>query len=79
MLFRSQFTADLGPLDFNDNVRWHDLQGTEHARPVIDRDFVVATVAPPTKMEAAAAEAAATGAAPAKGGTRAPGKSAAKK
>ena len=74
-----QFTANLGPLDFNDNVRWHDLQGTEHARPVIDRDFVVATVAPPTKMEAAAAEAAATGAAPAKGGTRAPGKSAAKK
>ena len=25
-----QFTADLGPLDFNDNVRWHDLKGTEN-------------------------------------------------
>jgi len=22
-----QFTADLGPLDFNDNVRWHEPQG----------------------------------------------------
>ena len=43
-----QFTADLGPLDFNDNVRWHDLKGTEGARPVIARDFVVATVVPPT-------------------------------
>lgn len=72
-----QFTADLGLLDFNDNVRWHDLKGTEHSRPAIDRDFVVATVAPPTKIEVAAAEAAATGApakAPAKGGTRAPGR-----
>ena len=73
-----QFTADLSLLDFNDNVRWHDLHGTDHSRPAIDRDFVVATVAPPTKIEAAAAEAAATGAAPAqappKGGTRAPGK-----
>src|ERR1700733_10202628 len=45
-----QFTADLADLDFNDAVRWHDLKGTEHARPVIaGRDFVVATVAPPTK------------------------------
>lgn len=46
-----QFTADMANLDFNDNVRWHDLKGTENTRPVIDRDFVVATVAPPTKME----------------------------
>jgi large subunit ribosomal protein L25 len=46
-----RFEADLGELDFNDNVRWHDLKGTEGARPAIaDRDFVVATVAPPTKM-----------------------------
>ena len=74
-----QFVADLSAKDFNDNVRWHDLQGTESSTPVIARDFVVATVAPPTKQEAAAAEAAATGAAPAKGGTRAPGKAAAKK
>lgn len=62
-----QFVADLSSKDFNDNVRWHDLKGTEGARPVAASDFVVATVAPPTKQEAAAAEAAATGAAPAKG------------
>lgn len=63
------FEADLGPLDINDNVRWHDLTGTEGIRPVIaDRDFVVATVAPPTKMaEPAEAAAAAASAAPAKG------------
>jgi large subunit ribosomal protein L25 len=53
-----RFNADLGGLDFNDNVRWHDLQGTEGARPVItDRDFVIATVAPPTKMAEVAVEA----------------------
>jgi large subunit ribosomal protein L25 len=72
-----QFSADLGPLDFNDNVRWHDLRGTENARPVIARDFVVATVVPPTKIEVAAAEATAVGGAapakaPAKGGSKAP-------
>jgi len=82
-----QFSANLADLDFNDNVRWHDLKGTEHARPAItDRDFVVATVAPPTKAlevaaepgaaaaaapGAAAAPAAAAAAAPA-GGARAP-------
>lgn len=44
------FEADLSALDINDNVRWHDLKGTEGIRPVIaGRDFVVATVAPPTK------------------------------
>jgi large subunit ribosomal protein L25 len=78
-----QFTADLGPLDFNDNVRWHDLKGTENVKPVIDRDFVVATVVPPTKIEvvaeAGAAGAPSAAAAPAKGGTRAPGKAPAKK
>ncbi len=73
-----QFTADLGPLDFNDNVRWHDLKGTENVKSVIDRDFVVATVVPPTKVEvvaeAAVAGAPSAPAAPAKGGTRPPGK-----
>ncbi len=54
-----QFTADLSGLDFNDNVRWHDLRGTENIRPVItDRDFVVATVAPPLKIVETTAEAA---------------------
>jgi large subunit ribosomal protein L25 len=77
-----QFTADLGPLDFNDNVRWHDLKGTENVKAVIDRDFVVATVVPPTKIEVvaeagagpAAAAAPAKGAAPAKAAAKAPAK-----
>jgi large subunit ribosomal protein L25 len=60
-----QFTADLADLDFNDAVRWEDLKGTENTRPVIARNFVIATVAPPTKMTDAVAEAAAPGAAPA--------------
>jgi large subunit ribosomal protein L25 len=78
-----QFTADLANLDFNDAVRWEDLKGTENTRAVIARNFVVATVAPPTKMTevtaeataaataaptAAAAPAAAARAAPAAGG-----------
>ncbi len=75
-----QFTADLGGLDFNDNVRWHDLRGTEGTRPVItDRDFVVATVAPPTKITEAAAEpgaALAAAAAPAAAAKAAPAKAA---
>ena len=51
------FDADLAELDINDNIRWHDLKGTEGIRPVIiDRDFVIATVAPPTKIVEAAAE-----------------------
>lgn len=51
------FEADLGALNINDNVRWSDLKHTEGTRPVIaDRDFVIATVAPPTKMAEAAAE-----------------------
>lgn len=53
-----QFIADMTGLDFNDNVRWHDLKGTEGMRPVItDRDFVVATVAPPTRVSEVTAEA----------------------
>ena len=68
------FTADLGALDINDNVRFSDLVGTENVAPVITgRDFVIATVAAPTKgPEAPAAEAGAA-AAPAKG-TKAPPK-----
>ena len=61
------FEADLGGLDINDNVRWSDLRGTEGVRSTIDRDFVIATVAPPTKMAEPTAEttAAAATAAPA--------------
>ena len=73
------FSADLGALDINDNVRFSDLVGTENVAPVITgRDFVIATVAAPTKgPEAPAAEAGAA-AAPAKG-SKAPAKPAAKK
>jgi large subunit ribosomal protein L25 len=61
----SHFDADLAPLDINGNIRWSDLQGTEGIRPVIiDRDFVIATVAPPTKIAEPTAETAAVAGAP---------------
>jgi large subunit ribosomal protein L25 len=72
------FEADLGALDISDNIRWHDLKGTGECRPTIaERDFVVATVAPPTRSAETAepAAAAAAPAAPAKG--KAPAKAAA--
>jgi large subunit ribosomal protein L25 len=76
----SFFEADLGPLDISANIRWHDLKGTENVRPVAaERDFVVATVAPPTKAQDVVADpnapAPAAAAAPAKG--KAPAKGAA--
>lgn len=78
-----QFVADLSGLDFNDNVRWHDLRGTEGVRPVItDRDFVIATVAPPTKMAEVTTEtapAAATAAAAPAAAAAAPAKAPARK
>ena len=75
-----RFEADLGQLDINDNVRWHNLAGIGEATPVIvDRDFVVATIGAPTVIAEVAAE---PGAAPAaaaapKGGAKAPAKAAA--
>jgi len=65
-----QFEADLSSLDINDNIRWSDLKGTAGTRPtIIDRDFVIATVAAPTKMAEPTGEAAAAApaGAPAKG------------
>jgi large subunit ribosomal protein L25 len=60
------FEADLGSLEISANIRWHDLKGTEGVRPTFkERDFVVATIAPPTKSQEAPAEAAAAAAAPA--------------
>ncbi len=78
------FEADLGALEISDNIRWHDLKGTEGTRPAITgRDFVVATVAPPTKAQEPVADpnapaAAAAPAAPAKGGKAAAAAPAAK-
>ena len=73
----THFDADLAALDINDNIRWSNLTGTEGIRPTItDRDFVIATVASPTKIieptaetatAAATAVAPAAAAAPAKG------------
>jgi large subunit ribosomal protein L25 len=73
------FDVDLGALDINDTVRWSALSGTEGIRPLItDRDFVIATIAAPTKSTEPAADPnaapAAAAAAPAKG---APAKAAA--
>jgi large subunit ribosomal protein L25 len=67
-----RFEADLAELEINDNVRFSNLLGVGDARPTItDRDFVIATVAPPTISAEALAEdaaaAAAAAAAPAKG------------
>jgi large subunit ribosomal protein L25 len=73
-----KFEADLGTLDINDNIRWSNLLNVGDARPtVLDRDFVIATIAPPTVSAEAQAEdaaaAAAAAAAPAKGkGGKAP-------
>ncbi len=59
----AHFDADLGTLDINDTVRWSNLAGTEGIRPTItDRDFVIATIAPPTKSAEAPAEAGAAAA-----------------
>ena len=66
----ARFIADLTDLDFNDAVRFEDLRGTEGTRAVIARNFVVATVAPPTKLAEVTPEAtpaAAAAAAPAAG------------
>jgi large subunit ribosomal protein L25 len=72
------FQADLAALDISDNVRFGDLTGTEGVSPVITgRDFVIATVAPPTKgAEPIADPNAPAATAPARG-TKAPGKAAA--
>jgi large subunit ribosomal protein L25 len=67
-----KFEVDLGALEINDTIRWHNLIGVGDARPVItDRDFVIATIAAPTvsaeQIAEDAAKAAAAAAAPAKG------------
>jgi len=62
------FEVDLGTMDIGETIRFSTLTGAEGVRPTItDRDFVIATVAPPTKgaAEPAAAAAAPDAAAPA--------------
>jgi large subunit ribosomal protein L25 len=75
------FEADLGAMEIGGTIRWHDLKGAEGLRPTAaERDFVVATIAPPTKAQEAPAEATAgspTPAAPAGKGKAPPAKAAA--
>jgi large subunit ribosomal protein L25 len=80
------FSADLTGLDINDNLRWSGLTGNEGIRPAItERDFVVVTVAAPTKSaesvtaDAAAAPTAAAAPVAAAAPAAAPAKAAPKK
>jgi large subunit ribosomal protein L25 len=65
------FEIDLATAKIGDNLRWSNVKDAKGTKPVIaDRDFMVATIAPPKVEEvvaAPAAEAAAKGKAPAKG------------
>jgi large subunit ribosomal protein L25 len=70
----NHFDADLTGLEINDNIRWHNLTGTEGCEATVHRDFVIATVASGSKMTEAVAE---PGAAPA-AATAAKGKAPAK-
>ena len=74
------FEIDVGEAKIGDNLRWSDVKDAKGTKPVIaDRDFMVATIAPPKVEEvvaAPAAEAAPKGKA-AKGKAAAPAKAAA--
>jgi len=64
------FEIDLGEATIGDSLRWSAVKDNHGTKAVIDRDFVVATIAPPT-VEAEVVVAApppAAVAAPAKGG-----------
>jgi large subunit ribosomal protein L25 len=64
--------ASLSGLDINDGVHISDIKLPEGVRPVIrDRDFTIATIAPPTVLVEAEPTAAAEGA-PAEGAAAAP-------
>ena len=45
------FEIDLGEAAIGDSLRWSAVKDTFGTKSVIDRDFVVATVAPPTVVE----------------------------
>lgn len=71
------FTIDLAEAKIGDSIRWSAVVDKADAKPVITgRDFVVATIAPPTVVEEVAAPVAA--AEPAKKGGKAAAKPAAK-
>ena len=60
-------TIDLGKADINDSIHIDAVALPEGCKPTIARNFTIATIAPPTVREEAAAAAAAPAAAPAKG------------
>ncbi|TDG27622.1 50S ribosomal protein L25/general stress protein Ctc [Paracraurococcus ruber] len=68
------FEIDLGEAAIGDSLRWSAVKDKFGTRAVIDRDFVVATIAPPTVVEEAPPAPAAPAAPPAKGGKPAPKK-----
>ncbi|GGC56878.1 50S ribosomal protein L25 [Siccirubricoccus deserti] len=52
------FEIDLGEAGIGDSLRWSAVKDSFGTKPVIDRDFVVATIAAPTVVEEAPAAAA---------------------
>jgi large subunit ribosomal protein L25 len=62
-----RFEVDLSGLTIGDSIHWSAIKAPPGVRPVIaDRDFTIASIAPPTKMaEAPAAAEAAAGTTPA--------------
>ena len=61
------FEIDLGEATIGDSLRWSAVKLTYGTKSVIDRDFVVATVAPPTVIEEVVAAPVAAAPPPAKG------------
>ncbi|MDO9710015.1 50S ribosomal protein L25/general stress protein Ctc [Paracraurococcus lichenis] len=61
------FEIDLAEAGIGDSLRWSAVKDNFGTRAVINRDFVVATIAPPTVVEEVVAAPAAPAAPPAKG------------
>ena len=72
----ASFEIDLGEAGLGDSLRWSAVRDTFGVKAVVDRDFVVATIAAPTVQEEVAPPPApaAAPAAPAKGAAKAPAK-----
>ena len=69
------FEIDLSEAGIGDSLRWSAVKETFGTKAVLDRDFVVATIAAPTvQEEAAPPPAPAAPATPAKGAAKAPAK-----
>jgi large subunit ribosomal protein L25 len=70
------FEIDLAEVNIGDSLRWSSIKDQFGTKAVIARDFVVATLAPPTVVEEVVAPvaAAAAPAAKGKGGKAAPAK-----